>query len=830
MMKNLERKIALTRAVLFWERLWPALLTPLCLLGVFIILALAGVFELAPGWLHIGLLALLGAAFAWSLAPLVGVRVPGRDAALRRLDVASGAAHRPASTYFDTLETPPDDEQTLALWTLHKGRLRASLEALRPGLPSPNLPGRDPFALRAGVLVALVAALALSGSNRFERIRNAFDPGAAASAQTLRIDAWVTPPAYTGRPPVYLAGREGEAGVPGASAAGRESRQVPKNSELTVRLSGAGQARLLVKTPQDDKPVAIEALAAGQAGDDANMVREWRVTLGSDAAVVLKRRRRDAANWTFRVIGDGAPEISFAQAPGAGARNALTFSYRASDDYGVARADAEIRLAPQPGTSPARGAGLKIAPPDFALPLPGLAPRRVLQRVHRDLTAHPWAGLKVTMRLSARDQAGQTARSEPVTVTLPARQFTKPLARAVIEQRRKLIAAPGARLRIAMAIDALTMFPETYVKKSSVHLGLRTAFFQLTRAQSESDLLGVVDLLWDVALDIEDGDLSLAERELRAAQDALAKALAENASPDEIARLMKELRQALSRYMQALMRMEMQRRAQARDQDRGLDPNARQITPQDISRMMRRIEDLAKSGARDAARQMLSQLRDILENLRAGITAQRSQQQAATSKMLQELGGLIGKQQQLMDRTFRADRGMGGREGEESLKGEAGRNLSLQQEALRDLLQRMMEQMSKSGLKAPGALGRAGEAMDDAAGSLRKGAGRNAVDEQGRALDQLQQGAQALARQMLEGMARRTGRDGRGQTGMRNNSDPLGRPQKSSGPDFGLTTKVPDQIDVQRARQIMKLLRERLGDRTRPTIELDYLERLLRRF
>ncbi|HEY5844541.1 MAG TPA: DUF4175 family protein [Mycobacterium sp.] len=61
--------------------------------------------------------------------------------------------------------------------------------------------------------------------------------------------------------------------------------------------------------------------------------------------------------------------------------------------------------------------------------------------------------------------------------------------------------------------------------------------------------------------------------------------------------------------------------------------------------------------------------------------------------------------------------------------------------------------------------------------------------------------------------------------------DPMGRPpQRTDGPDPGVGVKVPDQIDVQRAREILEELRRRIGESTRPPIELEYLERLLRRF
>jgi len=63
-----------------------------------------------------------------------------------------------------------------------------------------------------------------------------------------------------------------------------------------------------------------------------------------------------------------------------------------------------------------------------------------------------------------------------------------------------------------------------------------------------------------------------------------------------------------------------------------------------------------------------------------------------------------------------------------------------------------------------------------------------------------------------------------------NGRDPLGRPDRSNRPDLGLSVKVPDEIDVQRAREVLDEIRLRLGDPARPTFELDYLERLIKPF
>jgi hypothetical protein len=83
-----------------------------------------------------------------------------------------------------------------------------------------------------------------------------------------------------------------------------------------------------------------------------------------------------------------------------------------------------------------------------------------------------------------------------------------------------------------------------------------------------------------------------------------------------------------------------------------------------------------------------------------------------------------------------------------------------------------------------------------------------------------------MAQQMLRQMPSRFGLND-----PNSELDPMGRPpQRTDGPDPGVGVKVPDQIDVQRAREILEELRRRLGEPTRPPLELEYLERLLKRF
>jgi hypothetical protein len=145
---------------------------------------------------------------------------------------------------------------------------------------------------------------------------------------------------------------------------------------------------------------------------------------------------------------------------------------------------------------------------------------------------------------------------------------------------------------------------------------------------------------------------------------------------------------------------------------------------------------------------------------------------------------------------------------------------------LRDQLGRMRQGMQQNGMRAPNQFEGAEQSMENAQRALEQGDLDTATQEQSRALEQLRQGAQSMAEQMLRQMPSRFGQ------GPANDAprDPLGRPQRSEGPDPGTSVRVPDEIDVQRAREILEELRRRLGEPSRPTLELDYIERLLRRF
>ena len=838
----LARALRRARWTILWERLWPALASLATAIGLFLALSWAGVWlVLPPIGRAVGLFLLLALA-AVSSVPLFRFRLPNAYDGLRRLDRASGLKHRPATTIADEIATSEADQVSLALWRAHVERALRAVRTLKAGLPQPGLAARDPMALRALVLILVVATFVGAGGDRLRRISSAFDWAGVVAGANYRVDAWVTPPPYTGRPPVILPGLR--AGEPIQTTA---AQTVPAGSTLVIRATGT--AHLDVTTTDGLTPAPMPA-ALPPAGTD-----ERRFVIKDGGFATLRGVADDDITWTFTAIPDRPPTIALAKDPQAQARGSLQLVYKLEDDYGVTSAQATFTRK-----APARARGPAARPlydaPDFALVLPQARTRNAVGQTTKDLADHPWAGSEVSMVLKARDEAGQEGTSAPHEFTLPQRMFVKPVAKALVEQRRILALDANSRDLVLTALDALTLAPERFTPEAGIYLGLRSLYWQLNSAKSDDELRDVVARLWSMAVTIEDGNVSDAEQALRAAEEALRQALERGASDEEIKRLTEELRAALDKFMQALAE---QMRKNPQQLARPLDRNTRVLRPQDLKNMLDRIERLARSGAKDAARQLLQEMQQMLENLQmAQPNASPDGDDDDMMSALDELGDMIHQQQQLRDRTFKQgqeqrrdrQRGQRGQQGQQGHQGQQGQGqqgeqnkgmggLRQNQQALREQLRKLLDEMKKRGQlgqQAPGergegSLGRAEEAMRDAEGALGDGNADSAVESQGRALEAMRRGAQDLAQQMQPGPGMGPGQPGRtGPARADQDTDPLGRPLR--GHEYGddSTVKVPGEIDVQRARRILEELRKRFGDTFRPQIELDYIERLLRDF
>jgi len=770
---------------------------------------------------------------AIAAAPLALLRLPSISDGLRRLDRSSGETHRPATAVADEIAANQHDPVAQALWRAHVERALMSARKLKAGWPSPRLSMRDPMALRALVLILAVAGFFAAGGERVKRVTAAFDWQGVVAPANFRIDAWVTPPVYTGRPPVMLAGLR-----PGEAAQAMAPVAVPTGSQLVIRSTGNVRFDVVRKGGLEEVPP--DARAALPVGSE-----ERRYLIKGDGSAVLHAVGGGDLAWTFTAIPDRAPTIELIKDPERQARGSLRLDYKMDDDYGVVEAHAEFALKDDEANNEKPGRPL-FGAPEFPLTLPQARTRSGAAQTTRDLTAHPWAGAKVAMTLVARDEAGNEGRSEANEFQLPQRIFVKPVARALIEQRRILALDADAKPLVLTALDALTIAPERFTPETAVYLGLRAIYFDLDHAKSDDQLREVVARMWDMAVQLEDGNVSQAELAMRQAEDALRQALERGATDQELKKLMDQLRAAMDKYMQALAE-EMRKNPQ--QLARPLDRNTRMLSQRDLKSMLDRLENLARSGNKDAARQLLEELQSMLENLQmARPGAQGEEGDDDMMSALDELGDMIRKQQQLRDKTFKQGQDM--RRDRQRQPGGQGQqqlgDLRQDQQGLRDRINKLLDQLRQRGLGNPGQdqqgqgknemgqFGDAGEAMGEAEGELGQGDADSAVDSQGRALEAMRKGAQGLAQSMQQngmGMGqgpRQPGRNGRARA--QQDTDPLGRPLR--GRDYGddVTVKVPGEIDAQRARRILEELRKRFGESTRPQLELDYIERLLKDF
>lgn len=880
--RSFARKVRLSTVALVFERLWPRLWLLIGLGLIFAVLSFLGLWLYLDGAVHKIVLAAFGLAAVVAVVCAARIPWPTREEAIRRIERRSDVPHRPATSYEDTLSSGATNAATSALWQAHRERLARAIARLRVGPPSPRTDRFDPLALRSLTVLLLIPAALLVTGSLGDRLASAFRFGVAGQGTTKRVDAWVTPPPYTALPPVLLA--DGAQPAPANPDEQKSFFEIPDRSLLTLR--GVGFA---------NKGVSLEVLSVGTSepvtvapekvkpGDTSN-VSEVRYEIRKSSRIRALSGSRELGQWTFDVVADALPKISLKKDISGTPRGSMRVTYEAEDDYGLASARVKVQqVKPKAGdpskawARPTQLSGPRLPlerPPELALKIPRPGAKKVDTSTLLEIGEHPWAGQRVELWLEATDVAGQIGRSEPIEIVLPSRRFRKPLARALVEQRRKLSEDSRNRPMVVRALDAMTMEPEGFINDVSVYLGLRAISHRLDRLGTRAAMRESVDELWQLALQVEDGALSQAERALKDAQDRLSDALEKGADDKEIQAALADLKKRLNDYLN-----EMQKNAQKENPsgDQQQSDQLQELGQQDLDQMMKNLEKSAREGSREEAEKALSELRELMDRLQANNTPEaRAEQQRAQQMMkkLNELSDLTGRQQQLMDDTFGQQRSQEGQprggsqddpngqgksgkgqqgqgqqgagqegmdaneqgggeqgEGQQGNQGQMGGqqrrgkgDLKDRQAQLRNELNNLKKDLDEMGAGDPEKLGNAEDAMGKAEDALKQGDLDEAANQQGQALEQMRQSAQQMAEQMQKNAQQRLGRGGNSPR------DPLGRPQRAQGPDLGTSVKVPDAIDAQRAREILDELRKRSGQSLRPQDELDYIDRLLKRF
>ena len=304
-------------------------------LGLFLAFSWAGLWLVLPPLARaIGLFVFVVLAAVAAL-PLIRLRWPSVRDGLRRLDRGSGEAHRPASAIADEIaanQTDPGRAGAVA----RACRARADVGAQAQGrlAAAEARDARSDGAARAGADPGGGELLCRAAANASKRITAAFDWQGVVAPANFRVDAWVTPPVYTGRPPVMLPGLR-----PGETAQARGPVAVPVGSQLVVRATGNVHFDIAHQGGLED--AAADAHAVLPAGTE-----ERRFIIKGDGSAAMRGVVGTDLTWSFTAVPDKPPTIALIKEPQRQARGALRLDYKVEDDYGVVGAQATFARKP----------------------------------------------------------------------------------------------------------------------------------------------------------------------------------------------------------------------------------------------------------------------------------------------------------------------------------------------------------------------------------------------------------------------------------------------------------------------------------------------------
>jgi uncharacterized protein (TIGR02302 family) len=775
---------------------------------------------------------------------ILKLRIPSRDEALKRLDETLPG--RPVRSLIDQPAMGTEDAATRAIWAAHQKRMAAAVSSARAPKPDLRVSRLDPFGLRFIAVLGLAVALIFGSVGRVGSIA-AMGPTQTAAATGASWEGWIEPPSYTGMPTLYLNDQAEGLLI------------VPVNSRVILRLYG----EVGVLTVQETVSARLGELPSVAAPEQEFTLRQ---------AGALEIAGPGGRRWDVSLRPDEVPTVETTTAATTSGRGEMSLPFEAQDDYGVTGGTAIIALdlANVP-----RQHGLKIepenvAPVELQLPMPINGRRKEFQEtLIEDFSEHPWAHLPVTVTLQVSDAAGQQSAEHVEQMDLPARRFFDPLANAIVEQRRDLLWSRGNAPRVAQMLRAISHRPDEGVfRKETDYLRLRMILRRLERLSANGLATehrdDIAQALWDLAIGLEEGDLADAIARMQRAQERLAEAMKNGASDEEIARLMQELREATRDYMRQLAQQAPQ---DGEPQQQQQAQNGMQMSQDDLQRMMDRIQELMEQGRMAEAQQALEEFQRLLENMQVAQGGQSGQ--SPGEQALNELGETLREQQGLSDQAFRElqeqfnpNAQTGESQGNEGFSGGEGRGqshdgtgqgqgqqqgqgdgdngpqglegqLADRQQALRQELGRQQSQLPGAGTPegdaARRALGRAGEAMDQAEEALRNQDLAEAIDRQAEAMEGLREGMRNLGEALAQ-QQRDQGNQGMAQGGQGDARDPLGRNpgnQGLAGTDEGL---LQGEDVYRRARDLLDEIRRRAGEGARPEEERNYLRRLLDRF
>lgn len=652
------------------------------------------------------LLAFLAGLAYFAIRDFSGPTLPHTDDVDRRLEKNSSFRRGQIRTIEDRLANP-QKRATRELWDKGQKQMLQTIPGLHKPELRPLMIKLDPRALRFAVILLFISAVLVAGSDWQRRLWSGIIPVTPSYilSQGRSDELWITPPEYTNIPGLHITGS-------GLS----EPVKIPEDSQIKIRTYSTLGDYFPPGLTMGDKTLSLPALGDGLYGletaiapspsdsiritqmlitradwkyeyipdtppnlrsdvpEESDQESEEKITSAEEQEQFLeefalnseKNEKENEEHAEEKLDLPPSPqspdekiekeeEIEEASGPYEVLPNGqIRFPLIVQDDYGVTDLTMTMRLDPMVTEKPRGKEETETRP---VMSSAGVEMK--VQPIY-DLTGHTWAGLPVLFEFSVKDHKNQQAALAPLSLTLPEREFKHPVARLLIALRKKVAWSPGNNFKeIASELEAVLSAPDLFHDDIVVYLAIRTASSRLfyTNDKSKDEIEkaadSVIKLLWETAISIEDGNLSVAVRNLRQVQKELENALRDpNTSPEEIARLMDKLRESMLEYFIELSRELEKRMAESEDIPM-LNPEdlSKMIDPEALSGMMDQLESDLQSGDRDAAREKLSQLQNLLDLMDPSMEAPLPEDMQMAMEGINELQQLIESQEALRDQT-----------------------------------------------------------------------------------------------------------------------------------------------------------------------------------
>jgi len=808
-MRKLKRQLAYFWTLgwsfftLLLERLWSSFWPLATVIMFYAALSLTQIVLMFGNTGHVVLLGLFTAAAIFAGFYLgAPFRLPRRREVERRIEMESGLRHRPLDMMHDR-PAAGTDAAAAALFEREKEARKKDWDKLKIWRPRPDAAARDRFALRHAALLFLVIGLVMAQQDVRFRLMQGLRPQINFSlpGTAVSLDIWAQPPGYTGKPPVFLA----------TAQLGRTTEStaaVPAGSLLKIRIGGTASTPKLRYAGKD--------YAFTQAADKS-FTLEIPLTESGTAEVKLGWFRT-LGTWPIDITPDTPPAVSLLLVTAAD-RAGTKIIFDARDDYGIKSLTATIEPLDENTDNPWAET--------LYLDVPFIRNAATDNQNHTfRLSRHPMSGTPVRMTLTAEDDAGNRSTSNTEVFVLPERDFKNPTAARLNLERKRLTYFDNAITRkiTAQTLANIANRPHFFNGDPVVFLGLVMAVKRLGYDGDAESVASVRDLLWELALRVEEGGLAQARDALTEALQKMTQALNNpDTSEEQLQQIMQEVSEKMRAYFQALAN-EMRQMAENQMQNgEQLSPELAQRIRQemDMEDLMRQLQNMSDAEARKHMQKTMEQLRRAVENASPEEIREMQQRQAQATKAMNDLQKVIHAQQELVDQANKSDGSK-----------EEMREMGEKEGGLRKQLDSITQGLGQ-GMPVPESLGAAADLMEQAeqafhAGDLQEG-GKLAKA----ALDKLQEGMDQSVQHMAEQMKQLVisfGGRGRQQEGRQQGDcppeerDPLGNCTGTSGTG---SVKIPDEKERRRVQEIIRELRGRSNNWERPRIEREYIDRLL---